>query len=516
MSSQPQTLVVTGSRPLATRRDLSPITAELPARPEPLEFVWWPYLVLAVVWLAMIPANYLTGRAFRFDLAMSLWALANLLYLFSGKGMYQIFLFLVLPSVLIGVTDFFELGIVTVEMAFLIPALNLIPYTLCRALSRNYPERHALLQGYRLSPRLMLFSLACFMSAFWAAKYPTQALRAIGVFFVIPFFFYLYTSHAIQRLANVKQIATVIVALTAFYSTIMGIIQLFRRGTFAMIARNIVIFREDQQEKMWLGTYGEGKIISVWPDSASFGHVLCFSLPLAFGLALLAKSTRARCFHMLSLLLISTGILITGNRTDILGAGAAVALFLLGYWGKSATVRGLFVKFALLASIAVAVVVTTRESNGLRRLLMPEEWDKRTASSRTILMQEGIRMFKSSPLFGIGLDNFVWNQNYQQGDIIIVGNYAHNLFIQILAETGVVGFAAFLFLLAGIFRLAPVTWRYRTASEYDFFCFLFLIGSIVMILQGLVENSIFYIQTAALWWTGIGIWRGRAMEHAAR
>jgi O-antigen ligase len=478
-----------------------------------------PLYVLAGTWVVMAAVNFGTGRSLRFYLALSLWTFANTIMLASGKGMFQAFLFVVLPSVLVGVTDYFGLGPITVEMVYLIPALNLIPYCWSGALKRYFPERNQLARRYRLGPQVTLFALAGLLSAALGhgVKYPTQSLRAVGVIFVIPFFFYLYTSHAVRRLVNVKQVSVVLVSITAFYSAIMGIFQLGRlRSHYAQIARNLVIYPMDKIDAMWKYTYGEGKIISVWPDAASFGHVLCFVFPLALGLALLSKTPKVRILYFLSLGLILTGVMITGNRTDIIGAFLTFTLIVIAYWNRSATLRGLLIRFAVIGFVAAAAVTATRQSNGLTRLFMPQEWDVKTASSRTILIHEGLRMFKSSPLFGIGLDNFKDNQDYRVGDVYMVGNYAHNLFIQILAETGIVGFLCFAILMGSVFYLAPVLWRHRAETEMDFFCFLFLVGCIVLVIQGLVENSLFYVQTASLFWTGAGIWRGRAMELKCR
>jgi hypothetical protein len=477
-----------------------------------------PLYVLAGVWVVAIVVNFGTSRTYRMELSSFLWILANLLFLGSGKGMYEVFALLVLPSVLIGVTDFFDMGGITMEMTFLVPMVNLIPYCCGGALSRYFPDRSQLSRRYPLTPYVALFSFACILSAFLGhdVKFPSQALRATGVYFMIPFFFYLYSVHAIRRLENVRQIMSVMVLITAFYSSVLGIIQMLWRGRFAMIARNLVVFREDQQEKMWLATHGEGKIMSVWPDSASFGHVLCFTFPLALGLFMTSKTSKQRVLCLAALGLNSVGILITGNRTDILGALVTMVLVVISFAAKSYSLRTTLMKICILGMVLVAFIMVTRESNGLRRLFMPEDWDKKTASSRTILVQEGIRMFKSSPVFGVGLDNFRHNQDYRKDGLYIVANYPHNLFIQILAETGLVGMLSFLALMGAVFRLALVTWRNRTTTELDFFCMLFLIGCTVLIFQGLMENSLFYPQTASLFWTGVGIWRGRAMDLAAR
>ena len=490
-----------------------PSTSEKPAEHPALIFVKWPVVLAFAVWAVVIAANFATGRSFRFEFAILLWVTTNILMICSGRGMYQVYLFLLLPCVLTGASDYFNLIGIKVEMIFLIPGINFGVYCLCCALRRNYPERNRLVRKYTLTPQLVLLLLACLLSA-TQSIYPTQSLRLMGVIFIIPYFYYLYTSHAIQRLANVRQVANVIVAITAFYSAVLGFVQVVNPSHYDRIARNIVVQPLEAIENMWLSVYTESKIVSVWQDSASFGHVLNLSLPIAIGLLLLSKSIRGRLYYGAAVGLIAFGVLVTGNRTDVLGGLASGILIAIGFLAQSRKFRSLFFQGTALTLTLIVIVMCTRETNGLSRLLNPGDWDKATASHRTILMQEGLRMFASSPIFGVGLDNFRFHQDFRQPGVFIVQQYPHNMFVQVLAEVGLFGSVAFALFLGSIFYLARHTWRNRTKTELDFLCFLFFVGSVVLLFQGLMENAIFYIQTSSLFWVFVGIWRGRAMELA--
>jgi O-antigen ligase len=88
--------------------------------------------------------------------------------------------------------------------------------------------------------------------------------------------------------------------------------------------------------------------------------------------------------------------------------------------------------------------------------------------SRLELNDVALRMLRDSPLFGMGVNNFqMVLDNYTPYGVIYVGFAAHNLYLLVLAETGVIGFAGLLatfgVLLWFAFRLARVPDRFMSA-----------------------------------------------------
>jgi O-antigen ligase len=241
---------------------------------------------------------------------------------------------------------------------------------------------------------------------------------------------------------------------------------------------------------------------------------MIFAFPLGFGLYLLAKNRWERVYYFGALALIGLGCVITGNRTDLLGLMVSITIVVLSFALRSPSLRKTVLKFATVSVVAVLTIMTVRENNSFRRLFMPDEWDSHTASGRTLLIKEGIRMFHEQPLTGVGVGQYIHNQNYRDPTTgeFLVSQHAHNFVAQITAETGAIGATAFLILIVNAFRFLPVTWRNRKASELDLMCFMLFVSCISLLSQGFIENSLFYFQTSSLFWMGVGIWRGRALE----
>jgi hypothetical protein len=78
-------------------------------------------------------------------------------------------------------------------------------------------------------------------------------------------------------------------------------------------------------------------------------------------------------------------------------------------------------------------------------------------------MQSGARMFLAYPLTGVGPGNYsVAYPTFAVGQWYVSRGHAHNYYLHVAAETGIVGVIAYLALLAGLLRQALITLRSST------------------------------------------------------
>ena len=68
------------------------------------------------------------------------------------------------------------------------------------------------------------------------------------------------------------------------------------------------------------------------------------------------------------------------------------------------------------------------------------------AIQRLVFFQDGMKLFRQSPILGLGLGGFQ-NNVYSVQNFYYTTKYIHNHYIQALVDTGVVGFAAFVIML---------------------------------------------------------------------
>jgi O-antigen ligase len=128
---------------------------------------------------------------------------------------------------------------------------------------------------------------------------------------------------------------------------------------------------------------------------------------------------------------------------------------------------------------------------------------------RKAIWQIAVRMIKDKPLFGQGLSTFMHNfprfgRDYYHLKSGIIP-YAHNCYLQIAAETGIVGLLSFL-LLIGTFFISTIR---NLAKIKDRFSHAVLsgisAGIIVTLMHSAVDTNLYSLQLSVLFWVMLGV-----------
>jgi len=117
-----------------------------------------------------------------------------------------------------------------------------------------------------------------------------------------------------------------------------------------------------------------------------------------------------------------------------------------------------------------------------------------TANSESVFVRNelnsaALSMWKTSPIIGIGLGNYVVNlpTYYPHRDIFFL-QPVHNIYLLILSETGVIGLGVFIFFLWKIFKKSHKT---------DFSLYIFISLSLYLLL-GFVDHYSLTLQQGQL------------------
>ena len=103
-----------------------------------------------------------------------------------------------------------------------------------------------------------------------------------------------------------------------------------------------------------------------------------------------------------------------------------------------------------------------------------------------------LRIIKTAPLQGLGLGNFN----------LVSSRYAHNSYLQIWAEMGIVGIVSFLWLILIVFKSALKNFK-DSANKQQIAGLI--TASTVFLIHNFVDFSFFLPEVALIWWIILGL-----------
>jgi O-antigen ligase len=168
----------------------------------------------------------------------------------------------------------------------------------------------------------------------------------------------------------------------------------------------------------------------IFHDPNDLGMTLVMTLPFVVGTAL-SRGTRLipRIVTFAALCIIVVACYYTNSRGTMLGLGVVLAVFVYRRFG--------FFSASVLAGIGLAAFLALGPSR-----MSTISAEEASAQGRIQAWAEGFRMFRSSPVFGIGYRRF--------GDYYTL--VAHNSFVHVLAELGLAGALTFVGMFYYYFR----------------------------------------------------------------
>jgi len=202
-------------------------------------------------------------------------------------------------------------------------------------------------------------------------------------------------------------------------------------------------------------------------------HYLVIIIPLTLALVLSAEKIIHAIFFFISFIVEIAALAVTFTRGGWLACAGSLFVFGIIIWKffpekKVFTIRRLVIAAILLALLIGAAVIekphivtSVFSSKDSYKEASPDEaeikYKAATVFVRLEMWKGTWQMIKENPILGIGLGNYwIVSQKYRTSeersiDLDIL-QWAHNDFLQIGAETGFIGLAAFIFLIFSIFR----------------------------------------------------------------
>jgi O-antigen ligase len=244
----------------------------------------------------------------------------------------------------------------------------------------------------------------------------------------------------------------------------------------------------------------EYRVASFFPHPNQLAGFVVLFVPLSVGLYRVFESRLARAACVLLALAAVPAALVTYSRGVLVALAALVVVFARS---KRA--------WPLIAGAAVVVV-----------LLAPAAWHDRVADAGSLDRPEiatrldfwdaAVSMFQANPLLGVGLNNFDvayvslerTGRSFLPGTGLAPPETAHNLYLNTLAEQGLVGIAALLLLVLAAGRLTLALRRSDDPRVRGFGLGLLAAG-VALLVSNLFDVTFVDPKTSILAWTILGV-----------
>lgn len=156
-------------------------------------------------------------------------------------------------------------------------------------------------------------------------------------------------------------------------------------------------------------------------------------------------------------------LFLTGKRAHLIFAAVSLLVVYLGFLGKNSGSAKLKRIMGLILVAAVSLVIMSslpQFSAIMARFKIGEDSSLGEISNGRLdlLWIPAFKLFSKNKLFGIGWRNFKYD--FKQYSSMRVNNDAHNIYLQLLCETGIVGFVIIMSILLFTFYIT-----YKTLKE---------------------------------------------------
>ncbi len=237
-----------------------------------------------------------------------------------------------------------------------------------------------------------------------------------------------------------------------------------------------------------------------------FGHANDFGiyavgvLPACLVVALAVRSRWSRWISWTTVGVLSMATILAFSRTALLGLAVSLTILLMvrRAW-KTFTLLGIFAVLGLVALPPAIREWAISQGSWFDMLVQPE---------RPQIWWTAINMIKAHPLTGVGLNTFVLNYaRYKAPGDYLQAVYAHNHYLHMAAEIGLVGLAVFAWLLV---RTARV-WRVLLGSRDSWVRSVSAgaaCGLIGFLTAGLLESALQSSHTNFSFWLWLGVLHG--------
>ena len=342
--------------------------------------------------------------------------------------------------------------------------------------------------GLMIVSMVLIYLLASITSF---APFKSVQIWAVYFAFMIFYFVIINTIKTKNQLFNLLKIF----ALSALFVCLYGIAQYIFGWNVKQAWMDEEMFEDIKM-----------RIYSTLENPNVLGEYILLTLPICISLMWTSKKILSRIIYGGMSLVLALALVLTFSRGCWLGIMAAAAIFITFAAGK-------LWGFAL---VAIPVIPFVLPESIINRFTSIGDMKDSSTSYRVYIWMGTLLMLKDFWISGIGPGTEAFTQVYPFYSYNgIVAPHPHNLFLQIITESGVIGLVAFLLLLFLFFKNLVVGCQYFGKGN-KFSVVIIGIASAVagFLLQGMFDNCFYNYRVFMIFWAVLAI--GIASCHIAQ
>ena len=315
---------------------------------------------------------------------------------------------------------------------------------------------------------------------------PAQSIRQVAVYGVFMLTYFMAANSVRSRQMAQKTVLALI--LSCFAASMLGVYQNFVGVESTASWIDSEMFAE-------IGS----RVVGPFDNPNVFGEYLIMLLPLAVALVLTRRGAQ-RLIGIAVTLAAGAALVYTWSRGAWLGAMASIGLLLVLY-------HAVLLRLVVPAIVALPFVAAALPSAIISRLTSIGNLADTSTAYRVSIWTASVNMLKDIFESGIGTGSAAFSAVYPAYALggAAYALHAHNLYLQIFVELGVVGIAVFVLMLFFFFRSVFSCDRTLGDRTQATTILAMGLGVFALLVQGLTDNVWYNYRIVLLFWLLMGI-----------
>jgi len=337
------------------------------------------------------------------------------------------------------------------------------------------------------------------------AGYAAQSL--LELYFFIPNILIFYIASKIKPLRQRQLLlgvflAASIICIYAIYQYFIGL-------------RHTLKYLNPAQQSGPIGKFLNSKrVFATFISPNIFSSYIVMMLFVSIGLLRSSKGTE-KLIYCMGIAVMALSLLYTKSFGGLLAFAIAFLLFMPHLFPSFALTRAKITWFSFIVIFVTCFFILICKFFFWDRLsqLLDLHNPNNSIVQRLYYWKASIDMIKDAPFTGIGWRRFGALYGFYKPFLANISHYSHNVFLQILVETGPLGLAVFLsivitFLINGLIVM-------KKNTERRFLKIGLFYAGCAFLIQNFIDLSFYFGQAAFFWWMIAGLFSNFRLENAS-